>query len=46
MVLWLYWAYPENVHYVFYGVASWSRVLEWNIGVACSGVESDFGVAK
>ena len=29
------------VHRVFYGVESWSGVLEWSIGV-----ESDFGVAK
>ena len=28
-------------HRVFYGVESWSRVLEGSIGV-----ESDFGVAK
>ena len=32
---------PLYGHCVFYGVKSWSGVMEWRIGV-----ESNFGVAK
>ena len=35
------WLYIIRPHHVFYGVESWSGVMEWGIGV-----ESNFGVAK